>query len=138
MNGKLNGFAPGSSAPAAFNAASFAAHMTRAARAANAAVGSAGASPKGAAAMPQFFANGSAKRYPCSAHPHCVAYLKPSLSLDHVQHCLSEHCYSPCRSHGGEQGAHNSSDSQDASDSQVCQCLCDTPCIMPLKPRSFL
>ncbi|CAK0783898.1 hypothetical protein CVIRNUC_007098 [Coccomyxa viridis] len=83
VNGKLNGFAPGSSAPAAFNAASFAAHMTRAARAANAAVGSAGASPKGAAAMPQFFANGSAKR-----------------------------------SHGGEQGAHNSSDSQDASDSQ--------------------
>ena len=63
MDGKLNGFAPGSSAPAAFNAASFAAHMTRAARAANAAAGSAGASPKAAMAVPQAFANGSAKRY---------------------------------------------------------------------------
>ena len=65
MDGKLNGFAPGSSAPAAFNAASFAAHMTRSARAANAAVGSTGASPKAAAAVPQYFANGSAKRYLC-------------------------------------------------------------------------
>ena len=76
VDGKLNGFAPGSSAPAAFNAASFAAHMTRAARAANAAVGSAGASPKAAAAMPQFFANGSVKRYSCipAVHTHTVLH----------------------------------------------------------------
>ncbi len=70
-DGKLNGFVSGSSAPAAFNAASFAAHMTRAQRAAVAASGSvgnpgsAGASPKAGAGTPQAFANGSAKR--CAA-----------------------------------------------------------------------
>ena len=61
-NGRMNGFVPGSSAPAAFNAASFAAHMTRAMRAASAAAGSAGASPKAGAVAPQVFAHGSAKR----------------------------------------------------------------------------
>ncbi len=62
IDGRLNGFVPGSSAPAAFNAASLAAHMTRAARAASAAAGSAGTSPKAAAVVPQVFANGPAKR----------------------------------------------------------------------------
>lgn len=61
-NGRMNGFVPGSSAPAAFNAASFAAHMTRAVRAASAAAGSAGASPKAGAMAPQVFANRSGKR----------------------------------------------------------------------------
>ncbi|CAL5225940.1 g8736 [Coccomyxa viridis] len=64
-DGKLNGFVAGSSAPAAFNAASFAAHMTRAQRAAVGASGipgSTGVSPKAGAGAPQAFANGSAKR----------------------------------------------------------------------------
>lgn len=73
-DGKLNGFVAGSSAPAAFNAASFAAHMTRAQRAAVAVAGSAGGSPKAGAGMPQAFANGSAKR---CAVPACVQVLRP-------------------------------------------------------------
>ena len=72
-NGRMNGFVPGSSAPAAFNAASFAAHMTRAVRAASAAAGSAGASPKAGAMAPQVFANGSGKR--CAKTSLTVALL---------------------------------------------------------------
>lgn len=97
-DGRLNGFVPGSSAPAAFNAASFAAHMTRAQRgashAAHAPAGSAGASPKAGAPAPQAFVNGSAKRSVqlaaskallCLFEHACLEMLECTQEIGHMQ-----------------------------------------------------